>query len=40
MKRVTIDPSWTSTLTRDLTVVIGFAIVALILGSATIRRQE
>ncbi len=40
MKQVTINLSWTSILTRDLIVVACFAIVALILGSATIRRQE
>jgi ABC-2 type transport system permease protein len=40
MKQVTINLSWTSTLTRDLIVVGCFAIAALILGSATIRRQE
>lgn len=40
MKQVTISPSWTGTLTRDLIVVACFAIVALVLGSATIRRQE
>jgi ABC-2 type transport system permease protein len=40
MKQVTVHSQWTSTLTRDLVVVICFAIAALILGSATIRRQE
>jgi ABC-2 type transport system permease protein len=40
MKRVTVNPSWTGILTRDLIVVVCFAIIALILGSATIRRQE
>lgn len=40
MKQVTLYSSWSGTLTRDLIVVAGFAIVALILGSATIRRQE
>jgi ABC-2 type transport system permease protein len=40
MKQVTFDSSWTGILTRDLTVVACFAIVALILGATTIRRQE
>ncbi|HUD06331.1 MAG TPA: ABC transporter permease [Candidatus Saccharimonadales bacterium] len=40
MRRVTTDSSWTGTLTRDLVVVAAFAVVALVLGSATIRRQE
>jgi ABC-2 type transport system permease protein len=40
MKQVTINSSWTGILTRDLVVVACFAIVALILGSVTIRRQE
>ncbi len=40
MKQVTVSSSWTGTLTRDLIVVACFAIAALILGSATIRRQE
>lgn len=40
MKQITIHTSWDGTLIRDLMVVAGFAIVALILGSATIRRQE
>ncbi len=40
MKQVTLHSQWTGTLTRDLLVVIGFGIAVLILGSATIRRQE
>lgn len=40
MKQVTVYAQWTSTLTRDLIVVVCFAIAALVLGSATIRRQE
>jgi len=40
MKQVTAYPAWTSTLTRDLIVVGIFGIAALVLGSATIRRQE
>lgn len=39
MKQVTTHATWTSTLTRDLVVVALFGIAALILGSATIRRQ-
>ena len=40
MKQVTEHAAWTSTLTKDLLIVAGFAIAALILGSLTIRRQE
>ena len=40
MKQVTNYSAWTGNLTRDLIVVACFAIAALILGSATIRRQE
>jgi ABC-2 type transport system permease protein len=40
MKQITVYSYWTSTLTRDLAVVIGFGIVALVLGSITIHRQE
>lgn len=40
MKQITTHSTWTSTLTRDLLVVGGFAMAALILGSVTIRRQE
>lgn len=40
MKQVTLNSLWTSTLTRDLIVVGCFAIVALALGSATIRRRD
>lgn len=40
MKRVTVDAVWSSLLTRDLIVVGAFGVAALILGSATIRRQE
>ncbi len=40
MKQVTINSSWTHNLSRDLIVVAGFAVVALLLGSVTIRRQE
>lgn len=40
MKQVTDNFAWTSTLTRDLLIVVGYAVVALVLGSITIRRQE
>lgn len=40
MKQVTVSSLWAGTLTKDLIVVACFAIVALVLGSATIRRQE
>ena len=40
MKQVTVHASWTGGLTRDLLVVAGYAIAALLLGSLTIRRQE
>jgi ABC-2 type transport system permease protein len=40
MKQVTTQSTWTSVLTRDLLLVIGYAIVALILAAITIRRQE
>lgn len=40
MKQVTLNASWTSALSKDLAVVVGFAIVFLVLAAATIRRQE
>lgn len=40
MKQITIHNTWTTTLSRDLLIVVGFGIVALVLGSITIRRQE
>jgi ABC-2 type transport system permease protein len=40
MKQVTAHAGWTATLTRDLFVVLAFTLVALLLGSLTIRRQE
>lgn len=40
MNQVTLYAQWPSALTRDLAVVVGFGIVALILGAITIRRQE
>lgn len=40
LKQVTFHAAWSSTLTRDLMIVLGFAVLALVLGSITIRRQE
>jgi ABC-2 type transport system permease protein len=40
MKQVTVHTGWPSDFTRDLLIVMGYAIAALILGSLTIRRQE
>jgi len=40
MKQVTMHANWTSVHTRDLVIVIAYALAALILGSITIRRQE
>jgi len=40
MKQVTTQASWTTTHTKDLVIVVGFTIAALVLGSITIRRQE
>ena len=40
MKQVTENATWTHELTKDLMIVAVFGIVALILGSLTIRRQE
>jgi ABC-2 type transport system permease protein len=40
MRQLTQHAGWSSTLTRDLAVVAGCAVLALILGSVTIRRQE
>lgn len=40
MKQITNSSAWTGTLSRDLLVVVGFGVLALILGAATIRRQE
>ncbi|MGH7193786.1 MAG: ABC transporter permease, partial [Candidatus Saccharimonadales bacterium] len=40
MKQITMNLGWTATLTRDLAVVGGFVVAALVLGSITIRRQE
>jgi ABC-2 type transport system permease protein len=40
LKQVTAHATWTSELTKDLAIVAAFAVVALIAGSLTIRRQE
>jgi len=40
MKQVTDHVNWTSDLTRDLIVVVSFGVVALVLGSATIKRRS
>ena len=40
MKQVALHAMWPSALTRDLLVVFAYAIVALALGSITIRRRE
>lgn len=40
MKQVTLHATWTADFSRDLIVVGGCAVLALLLGSATIRRQE
>ena len=40
MKQVTTHANWTGTLTRDLLVVVGYTIAALLLGSLTIRRRD
>lgn len=40
MHRVTIFAHWSGTLTRDLLVVVGYGIAALVLGAITIRRVE
>jgi ABC-2 type transport system permease protein len=40
MKQITQNASWTSGLTRDVVVIIAFAVAALIAGSVTIRRQD
>jgi ABC-2 type transport system permease protein len=39
MRELTVHASWTGQLTRDLVVVGGCALLALVLGSITIRRQ-
>jgi len=40
MRQITVHTTWTSHFVRDLLVVVGCAVSALILGSVTIRRQE
>ncbi len=40
MKQITIYSGWPGDLVRDLIIVAGFAVAALVLGSVTIRRQE
>jgi len=40
MNQITNHASWNSDLTRDLVIILACAVVALILGSVTIRRQE
>jgi ABC-2 type transport system permease protein len=40
MKQVTVHAQWPPALTRDLVVVVGFGIVALVLGALTVQRQE
>lgn len=40
MKQVATYTNWSGRLTCDLLVIVGYGIVALVLGSITIRRQE
>jgi len=40
MRQITTHVTWTGVFVRDLLIVVGCAILALILGSVTIRRQE
>lgn len=40
MKQVALHATWTSDLTRDLIIIGGCGVLALVLGAATIRRQE
>ncbi len=40
MRQITMHATWTGVFVRDLLVVVGCAILALVLGSITIRRQE
>lgn len=40
MRQISIHAGWSGTLTRDLAVVAGCTVLALILGSATIRRRS
>lgn len=40
MQHVILEPHWTSALTHDFLVVIGYAVGVLILGAITIRRHD
>jgi ABC-2 type transport system permease protein len=40
MKQVTLHANWSALLSRDIAIVLACGIAALILGSATIRRQD
>jgi ABC-2 type transport system permease protein len=40
MKQVANNPMWTGELTKNLALVVAFGIAALLIGSATIKRQE
>ncbi len=40
MKQITTHAAWTGELVRDLLIVLGCTVLALVLGSITIRRQE
>ena len=40
MKQIAFHASWSTTLTRDFVLVLAYALVALVLGSLTIRRQQ
>jgi ABC-2 type transport system permease protein len=40
MRRVTLFSHWSGTLTRDMLIIVAYGIVALVLGSVTIRRTE
>ncbi|MGH7234351.1 MAG: ABC transporter permease, partial [Candidatus Saccharimonadales bacterium] len=40
MKQVSMHSNWTTDLTRDLIIIAGVGVGVLILGAATIRRQE
>lgn len=40
MQQIAVHATWTATLTRDLLIVLGYAVAALVLASVTIRRQD
>lgn len=40
MREVTLQTGWTGRFVRDISVVVGAAVLALVLGAATVRRQE